>query len=151
MMTLAGNRHGRITVELTLLLGNHVKKAGLGVLVAAETGFLLSRDPDTVRAPDIAFIRKERSGAPPDDGYVIGAPDLAVEVLSPDDRAGAVKSKVRDWLDAGCALVWVVDPKKLSVTAHRRGGARLLTGQDVLGGEDVVPGFEIRVAEIFPA
>jgi Uma2 family endonuclease len=97
----AGFRHGAIAAELTAWLADFVKARAFGVVVAAETGFKLSSNPDTVRAPDVGFIRAERVPHPLPRGYADIAPDLAVEVLSPDDRAGEVLAKVSDWLTAG--------------------------------------------------
>jgi len=118
---------------------------------AAETGFVLSRDPDTVRAPDVAFVSRQRipaSGIP--DSYISAAPDLAVEVLSPDDRQVEVEEKIQQWLDAGTKAVWIVNPRRRTVTIHRAGAdPRVLRESDTLPGDDVVPGFELKVAEIF--
>src|SRR5687767_11410884 len=108
----AGFRHGVIAMELAVRLADFVKAHALGVVVAAETGFKLSSNPDTVRAPDVGFIRADRVPHPLPRGYADIAPDLAVEVLSQDARAGEVLAKVSDWLTAGCRLVWVVDPDR---------------------------------------
>ena len=144
-----GAEHGRLAHELGYMISRHVKAHGLGTVYAAETGFLLSRDPDTVRAPDVAFVRADRAPAPPR-GYYPGAPDLAVEVLSPDDRPGYVREKVAEWLEAGTRAVWVVDPRSRTVTVHEPGAEpRLLEEADALFGGDVLPGFELMVAEIF--
>ena len=116
MMIPPGARHGSVAVNLTWPIGRHVASHGLGTLYAAETGFLLARAPDTVRGPDIAFVRAGRP-PPPDRGYYPGAPDLAVEVLSPDDRPGYVSDKVAEWLD-GARAVWIVDPRKRTLTIH---------------------------------
>src|SRR3954466_177571 len=120
MMAPAGFDHGAVIINLSTLLATHVKRRRLGVVVGAETGFILSRDPDTVRAADIAFVRAARipkSGRPK--AFWVGGPDLAVDVLSPDDRPREVKRKVQDYLAAGAALVWVVNPKNRTVTVHR--------------------------------
>ncbi|MHC4974835.1 MAG: Uma2 family endonuclease [Planctomycetota bacterium] len=149
MMIPPGFAHGRITIKLTGPIVNHVEAHDLGTVVAAETGFLLSRDPDTVRAPDIAFVRAER-GPGPERGYFPGAPDLAVEVLSPDDRPGYVREKVAEWLEAGSHAVWVADPRARSVTVHAPAGEpRVLQESDTLEGGDVLPGFALAVREIF--
>jgi Uma2 family endonuclease len=144
-----GGQHGRIAFDIGYALGRHVKPRKLGTLFAAETGFLLSRDPDTVRAPDVAFVRADRV-APPERGYYPGAPDLVVEVLSPDDRPGSVRDKVAMWLEAGATLVWEVDPRKRTVTVHQRaGGARTLTEADTLTGGPVLPDFSLPVHDVF--
>lgn len=148
MMIPPGARHGVITVNLTAPIANHVKANGLGTVLAAETGFCLARDPDTVRAPDVAFVRTDRPK--PDRGYYPGAPDLAVEVLSPDDRPGYVRDKVAEWLEAGAHAVWVVDPRTRTVVIHESGGEPREYGEaDTLPGGDVLPGFELAVREVF--
>jgi Uma2 family endonuclease len=150
-MSPAGSEHGAVVVNVTLLLGRYVKAGRLGVVFGAETGYKLATDPDTVLAPDISFIRRERipaSGLP--QGYWPGAPDLAVEVLSPSDRAQKVHEKVKGWLAAGVQVVWTVDPTRRTVVVHRSPTEGVtLHEQDELDGEAVVPGFRCRVAEIF--
>jgi Uma2 family endonuclease len=149
MMIPPGFEHGRITMKLSWPIANHVEEHGLGTVVAAETGFLLSRNPDTVRAPDIAFVRAAR-GPGPERGYFPGAPDLAVEVLSPDDRPGYVRDKVAEWLEAGALAVWVVDPRERTVTVHAPPtDPRVLHAADTLDGGDVLPGFALAVRDIF--
>jgi Uma2 family endonuclease len=140
---------GRVTMNLGTPIDVHVKAQDLGTVFAAETGFLLARDPDTVRAPDVAFLRADREPTP-ERGYFPGAPDLAVEVLSPDDRPGYVRDKVAEWLEAGALAVWVVDPRARSVTVHEPGRSPTLLGaSDTLDGGDVLPGLTIDVGEIF--
>ena len=150
-MTPAGASHGAVVVKLTTRLANHVEAGRLGSVLAAETGFKLATDPDTVRAPDISFIRNERipaSGLPA--GYWPGPPDLAVEVLSPDDRLFEVDEKIDDWLAAGTRSVWVVNPKRRTITMHHPGVApRVLSERDRLEDGDIVPGFRLLVSEIF--
>jgi Uma2 family endonuclease len=121
------------------------------MMFGAETGFRLANNPDTVRAPDIAFIAKENLPAEmPRDGFWPGAPDLAVEVLSPSDRTGEVDEKIDAWLAAGCAAVWVVDPKLQTVTVYRsRTDIQVKTAGETLPGDPVVPGFSCRVDELF--
>ncbi len=145
----AGYRHGEVAASLTRILGTFVHARGLGSVVAAETGFKLSTDPDTVRAPDVAFIHRDRVPSPPPAGYAALAPDLAVEVLSPDDRAGEVLAKVADWLSAGCRVVWVVDPVHRTARVYRADGSESLVAEaEALDGEDVLPGFSCRLAEV---
>jgi Uma2 family endonuclease len=132
-------------------LGEYVEPRKLGTILAAETGFLLSRDPDTVRAPDVAFVRAEREPGPIR-GYFPGAPDLAVEVLSPEDRPGPVAEKVAEWLAAGALEVWVVDPRERTVTVHEpHRESRVVDESERLRGGEVLPGFELEVREIFEA
>ena len=148
-MIPAGDEHGRIVVSLTCAVAIFVRSHGLGVLHGAETGFILSTNPDTVRAPDLAFTRAERAG-PPVRGSVPGAPDLAVEVLSPDDRPGYVREKVAEWLEAGTLAVWVVDPRERTVTVHEpERPAVVLSESEVLPGAELLPGFELAVREVF--
>ncbi len=145
----AGMRHGRIAGELFALLWSHVRRQRLGRLYAAETGFKLENDPDTVRAPDIAFIAGARLPEPEPEGFAELAPDLVVEVLSPDDRPGAVLAKIGDWLNAGCRLVWIVDPRRRHVRVYRADGSEsIVADAGTLDGEDVLPGFSCALASI---
>ena len=150
-MSPAGWRHGGVAGDLHTLLGQYVHQHDLGWVLGADPGFILARDPDTVRAPDIAFIRRERLPAtPPEDAFWPGAPDLAVEVVSPGDTVREVDEKVQGWLAAGAAMVWVVNPKWRSVTIYRSAtDIRVLTEKDELDGQDVVPGFRCRMGDIF--
>jgi Uma2 family endonuclease len=144
----AGWRHGAVTVNLTVRLGQHVDLTGAGQLLAAETGFTLARGPDTVRAPDIAFVRRERLPAETT-GFPELAPDLVVEVLSPNDRPGETLAKVGDWLDAGARLVWVIDPERRLARIYRPDGTEsVLNEADALVGEDVLPGFSCTLSLI---
>jgi len=144
----AGDRHGRVTMNLTIRLGTYVERAAAGQLFAAETGFTLSRAPDTVRAADIAFVRRERLSEPIP-GFPELAPDLVVEVLSPGDRPGEVRAKVADWLSAGVRLVWIVDPERRLARVYRRDGSETtVTADGALDGEDVLPGFSCPLASV---
>src|ERR671925_1602039 len=137
----AGYRHGAVTMNLAIRLGEHVQLTGAGELLAAETGFTLFRNPDTVRAPDIAFVRRERIPGETG-GFPQMAPDLAVEVLSPSDRPGETLAKVGDWLEAGTRLVWVIDPERRLARTYRPDGRESTLDDDAsLDGEDVLPGF----------
>jgi Uma2 family endonuclease len=145
----AGLRHGLIAGEIALTLGQYVKQRSLGRVCTAEPGFKLEREPDTVRAPDVAFIRSEKLPDPPPEGYAQLAPDLVVEVVSPNDRPGEVLAKVGDWLNAGTRMVWVVDPGPRRVRVYRADGSEtVVSEEEALNGEDVVPGFRIPVASI---
>ena len=149
MMNAAGGQHGRITAQLSFLLSTHIVPKCLGTCYAAETGFILSRDPDTVRAPDFAFIAAGRA-ATPERGFMPGAPDLAVEVLSPDDRPGYVREKVAEWLEAGTRAVWIVDPRKRTVVVHEPAQPPLELGEsDTIRGGAVLPGLELPVSAVF--
>ena len=150
MMSPAGFEHGRVVSRFGYRIQRFVEQHDLGAVTGAETGFQIARDPDTVRAPDVAFVRTDRLPEATISGFFDGPPDLAVEVLSPDDRPRAVAAKVEDWLTAGCGTVWVVDPIQHVVIVHRRGvSARVLTEADKLDSGDVLPGFRLSIAEIF--
>jgi Uma2 family endonuclease len=150
-MSPAGHEHGRIGMQLAVPLGYYVQSQKLGKVYLAETGFKIQSNPDTVRAPDVAFIRQARvEQADSTAGYWPGAPDLAVEVTSPGDTVRQVEEKVTEWLEAGARMVWVVSPKLKTVTVYRSlTNIITLTEKDTLDGGEVVPGFQIPVAEIF--
>jgi Uma2 family endonuclease len=150
-MSPTGQKHGSITIALTVPLARYVQDQRLGKVYAAETGFKLESNPDTVLAPDIAFVAKEKLDLTSEaEGYWFGAPDLAVEVTSPSDRVSQVEKKVMQWLEFGARLVWVVSPKLQTVTVYRSlADITVLTEKDMLDGGDVLPGFRIPVAEIF--
>jgi Uma2 family endonuclease len=142
--------HGDIVGALHVELGIYIRRNHLGKIYGAETGFLVARDPDTVRAPDIAFIQASRvtpAASAPNWNPII--PDLVVEVISSSDRDKDVASKTRMWLDAGVRLVWVVYPARREIVVHRPDGATTLTDSETLGGEDVVPGFSLPVTDVF--
>src|ERR1044072_1845073 len=150
-MLPAGQRHGRIIVRLTAPLAKYVRDGRLGEVYAAETGFKLRSKPDTVLAADIAFVQKVRlEELGETESYWPSAPDLAVEVNSPSDTVREVEKKVREWLEFGTRLVWVVSTELHTVTVYRSvTGIAVLTENDTLDGGDVVTGFQIPVAEIF--
>jgi Uma2 family endonuclease len=147
----AGFQHGEVAMNIGAPLHEYVKRNNLGRVYAAETGFILTQDPDTVRAPDAAFIRRDRvEKVRRVKGYGIGPPDLAVEVVSPGDTVREVTAKAAEWLEAGARMVWVVSPKLRTVTIYRSlTDIAVITEKDTLDGGDVVPGFQIPVAEIF--
>src|SRR5205807_9346780 len=136
---------------LTVLLSKYVQDNKLGEVYAAETGFKLKSNPDTVRAPDVAFVRKDRVDSVGDtEGYWPGAPDLAVEVISPSDTVSQVEKKVIEWLEFGTRLVWIVSPKLSTITVYRSlQDIKMFTEKDTVDGGDVVPGFKFPVAELF--
>lgn len=144
-----GGRHGRIAMNLGVELANYVRARELGVVYAAETGFTLTRHPDTVRAPDVAFVRRERLPTPEPVGFPELAPDLVVEVLSPGDRPGQRLARIADWLAAGTRLVWVIDPDRRLARVYRHHGAETIVAADqALDGEDVLPGFSCPLSAI---
>lgn len=148
MMVPPGFEHGWLQNRIGHRLVSFVESRRLGV-ITGEIGFVLARGPDTVRAPDVAFVRAERiTGRIP--GYFEGAPDLAVEVLSPDDRPGYVRDKVLEWLESGAGAVWVVDPRARTVAVHEPKRKAVVLGEgDVLKGSGPLDGFELQVREIF--
>ena len=150
-MTPPGHLHGRTAMRIGARLDRHVEENGLGAVYAAETGFRLASEPDTVRAADAAFVRQERveqiGDAP---GYFPGPPDLAIEVVSPGDRFSEVEGKVLEWLDAGTRIVIVMNPAKWTATVYRsRSDIAVLGVDDTLDGADVVPGWAVAVSELF--
>lgn len=150
-MPPAGGEHGAIVLNLSDLVSPFIRKHKLGRGFGAETGFLIATDPDTVRAPDLAFIRNERlpAGGIPKT-YLATAPDLAAEVISPSDTYAEVEEKVLQWLAAGVELVWVLNPRTRTVTVHSRSeGVKILSEADELTGGAVLPGFSCRVSELF--
>ena len=142
--------HGRSVMRLGARLIGHVDAGHLG-LVVTEVGFRLASSPDTVRAPDLAFIRRDRLPAGPlPRGFWSGPPDLAVEVLSPDDRPSDIRTKVAEYLERGVPLVVVIDPDERTVNVHRPSASAVNLGlADVLDLDDVVPGFRCAVRDIF--
>jgi Uma2 family endonuclease len=142
-------RHGRIAANLGYYLSDFVRRRGLGVVFAQDTGFKIASNPDSVRGPDVAFLAQERAGEIPSRGFANLAPDLVAEILSPDDRPGELVAKVGDWLAAGTQLVWVIDPERAQARVYRPDGSVSLIGVDsVLEGEDVLPGFSCALKEI---
>lgn len=147
----AGFEHGRRAVRIATPIDAWVREHGLGVVLAAETGFVLAEDPPTVRAPDVAFVAADRVPEGDDAaGFARLAPDLAVEVVSPSNTMSQVYGKVSDYLDAGTALVWLVDPTSRTVTVFDANGEmRLRREGEELDGGDVLPGFRLAMTEIF--
>ncbi len=153
MMSPAGAEHGSIALKLSWRLAQYVEENKLGEAFTAETGFLLGTDPDTVRAPDASFVSNEQlKRTAMTSSYYPEAPALAVEVVSPDDTAEEVDSKIREWLSAGTKLAWVIYPKGRTVTVYRSlDDIQVLTEQESLSGESVVPGFSCKIVDLFPA
>ncbi|HEU4714113.1 MAG TPA: Uma2 family endonuclease [Pyrinomonadaceae bacterium] len=150
-MPASGYPHGRATARLAGPLEQFVFEHDLGEVFAAETGFKLTSNPDTVLAPDISFITKQRHeewGEPP--GFLPGSPNLVVEVLSPDDRPSEVKAKTSLWFSGGAGQVWIVNPKNRTVTIHRSlSDSITFSGSDELEADDILPGFRISLDRIF--
>lgn len=154
MMSPAGDEHGYMVSSVNARMHIYAEDNILGYVFAAETGFLLERNPDFVRAPDVGFVRGERVEGKLGGKYFPGAPDLAVEVVSPNDRADEVQDKVQDkvqdWLSHGTQLVWVVEPKTRTATVYRPDGtANVLQADGTLDGEDVLPGFRFPLSRLW--
>ena len=150
-MSPAGFDHGAIVVTLSTLLNAHVKQHRLGTVVGGETGFILARNPDLVRGVDVGFVRASRlpaTGRPTK--FWEGPPDLAVEVASPSDSLEEIEEKVDDYLNAGAAMVWVINPRRRTVAIHRAGvNPVILREQDTLDGQEVIQGFRCIISELF--
>ena len=150
-MSPAGGEHGAVAMRIGWRLAQSVDTNRLGVVLAAETGFTLERDPDTVRAPDVAFVRGDRipaEGVPK--AYWPGAPDLAVEVISPNDPAREVEEKVDSWLRGGASEVWVTDPASQTVAIHGRSDeVEVLDKEEILDGGTLLPGFHCPIQGLF--
>jgi len=149
-MTPPGGAHGGIAVMLAEGLNAHVRAHRLG-RVMVETGYILFRDPDTVRAPDVSFLAAARiPGGRLPERFIEGAPDLAVEVVSPGDTHSEVQERVQDYLRAGSRQVWVVEPRTRSLTVYAPDGtARILGEADTLAAEELLPGFALPLRELF--
>ena len=153
-MSQHSGEHGEIESQLHYRLAGHVYANQLGRVASGDIGFVLERHPegrDTLRGIDIAFISFDKSPEPLPRSAVPFAPDLAVEVVSPSNTAADIHLKVRQLLRAGTTLVWVVYPETRSVEAHTDDGAMTYAEDDTLHAGDVLPGFTVRVGDIFPA
>lgn len=142
--------HGRVVLQFGSLLHSYVNRLQLGA-VGTEVGFKLASNPDTVRGPDLAFIRRDRLAAIRHRGFVDGSPDLAIEVLSPEDRPGEVRRKIDEYLTRGASLVIIADPEAKTIDLHRQDVpvTRLTDADAVLELDDVIPGFRCTLSQIF--
>ena len=150
-MAPSGGTHGKIAFSIASIIAAHIRGKDLGEGFTAEAGFVTGRDPDSVRAPDVAFVSKERlpAGRVPD-GFVDAAPDLAVEVMSPSDTAAAIQAKIEEYFAAGSRLVWVVYPDSRSVTVYRSlHDIEVLHEGDELDARPVFDDFRVSVDELF--
>lgn len=146
----AGYPHAQLVIALVMVLRPFVVERDLGKVFADGLGYIIACGPDVVRVPDVSFIAKDHLPDEGFEGYVPFAPDLAVEIVSPGDRAEEVYGKVREYLAAGTRLVWVFWPKHRAVSVHtREGDTRELEANDEIAGGDVIPGFRVCVAELF--
>ena len=146
-MTPPGETHGKCAARIGRLVDEFVEENDLGT-VGVESGFYLERNPDTVRGPDVWFISKDRLDPDTEiEGYCEIAPDLAVEIVSPNDTYTEVTEKVEEYLRAGVRLVWVVDPKSRTVTLYP--GAHTIKKENLLTGGEVLPGFSVPISRLF--
>jgi Uma2 family endonuclease len=150
-MPPTGHVHGRVAMKFAWRLAQHVETNNLGNVFAAETGFLIKRNPDTVRAPDCAFVSRQRLQAIGEaEGYLPCAPDLAVEVLSPGDTYTEVEEKAFDWLASGSLVVLVLNPRKRTITVYKsRNDITILDENSVLDLSDVVADCRVPIRVLF--
>lgn len=149
-ITLPAPRHSVLAGKIYRLLSEFVEKHSLGAVFPSDTGYVLSRNPDTLRGPDVSFLRDERAAAVDLDRHIEGAPDLAVEVVSPSDSAQSLNKKVKQYLAAGCRTVWIVYPLTAQIEVFEADGAvRKLAADQTLEAPDLLPGFATRVSALF--
>ncbi len=142
--------HGLCCVNVVSVLAPFVKKNQLGHLTCNGTGFILERNPDTVRGPDVAFWNKDRLAELPEDEFISIPPDLTVEVVSPHDTHSRLQDKVLQYVKCGVKMIWLSDPHQRIVTVYRSlSQSQVLENGDTLSGEDVLPGFSCLVSELF--
>lgn len=144
-MSPSGSRHARVAARIITSLCNYVEPRKLGAVFASEAGFRIARNPDTVRAPDAAFVRAER--VIDTAGFFDGPPDAAFEVVSPNDSYSEIEEKTLDWIQSGARAVVIVDPRTKSARIHRAGGATTVV--DVIVIDDVIPGWKLPLADVF--
>jgi Uma2 family endonuclease len=150
-MSPAGRPHGKLLTELARRIGNFLAEWPVGEAYTGDTGFILSRDPDVLLAPDLWVIRIERLPEnPPEAGFEELTPDLVVEIISPSERPGQINRKVWEYLNAGVRLVWLIDPGERNVTIHAPNRQIEVVGLDgALDGGDVLPEFHLSLSELF--
>ncbi len=143
--------HGIISTKITQMLGQFVEENDLGIVLAAETGFKIFQNPDTVRGPDVSFVGKKKiTKHGITEKFFPEAPDLAVEVVSPSDRKKDIESKIKDYLTAGVELIWIIYPKNQIVAVYRQNNlVSILREDDELDGEDVLPDFRMQISKLF--
>jgi Uma2 family endonuclease len=144
-MSLSGAQHGRVAAEIVGSLIAQMKRRRTGAIYSSKTGFLIARQPDTVCAPDAAFVRSER--VTDSAGFFEGPPDAAFEVVSPGDTYTEIEEKTLQWLRAGVRVVVIVDPRTKTVRVHRADSAKNV--EDVIEIDDVIPGWRLSLAELF--
>jgi len=142
--------HGKLQASLAYFLNDHVRKQKLGDVIT-ETGHILARNPDTVRGPDVAFISKDRAKRQEPSGYVPSGPDLAVEIVSPNDTAKEINDKIKEYFQAGTSLIWVIypDTKEVYVYENDSTTIQIVRVDSALDGADVLPGFTLALHDLF--
>ena len=149
-MSPTKHQHGKYKINLATILNNFVKQHKLGEVQGGEVGLYVRRNPDTVRAADVLFISNERLAKANPDSFLDVAPELAAEIVSPDDRWTEIRQKIREYLSAGVSVVLVIDPAEQTATVYRSfANVHELTTADTLTLEDILPGFSVPVAELF--
>jgi Uma2 family endonuclease len=148
-MSPAGARHGDVVASVARLLGNFVGARRLGRVLAGDAGFVLRRNPDTVRAPDVAFVTAARLPGRPPAEFMSGAPDLAIEVVSPSDDWKAVDKKAAEFIAAGARAVWAIDPGTESAKVYTGAGSRVLAPGEVLACPELLGEFELRLPDLW--
>jgi len=150
-VTPSGGEHTWVAAQICTAINLRARSTRSGFCTVEAGGYMLSRDPDTVRCPDVGYIRRDRvpDGRLPK-GFIEGAPDLAVEVVSPSQPAAELDKKVREYLEAGSRLVWVVYPEERAARVWRADGTTEWIPEDAaLSGEDVLPGFTLPLTDVF--
>lgn len=143
-------RHGKILTRLAHRVNEVVERDGLGEVYTGDVGFILRRNPDTVRAPDLAFIRRGRLPAEEPETFSEVVPDLAAEILSPSDRWSDVEEKIAEYLAAGVTVVWILDPSRNEVRVHRADRALEILGADALLTEPtLLPSLRVPLRDLF--
>ena len=149
-MSPTGYLHGFIEVNFSSLLRNFVDKHKLGRVLGGEVGIYTARNPDTVRGADVAFISNERLAQAKSKSFLDVAPELIVEVLSPDDRWRDINAKLKEYFAIGAQVVWIADPQSRQVHVYRSlTNVAILSGNDTLTAEDILPGFSAPVSDFF--
>lgn len=142
--------HSRVARKVSLAIEAILQKSGFGEALQ-EAGYILSHDPLTIRQPDVSVLSKTRIQSADPESYFEGAPELAVEVVSPSDSAEDLELKVRQYLQSGARQVWIVYPKSKCVHVFSGGDVIILHESQMLEGEDLLPGFAVKVADLFPS
>jgi Uma2 family endonuclease len=140
--------HSRTALAVLEALQTYLRQHPFGQAIP-EAGYVLSRRPLTIRQPDVSVVSKARIDATPGDSYFEGAPELAIEIVSPSGSAEDLQIKVRQYLDTGAKQVWVLYPKIGAVHVFEANVARVLTKDEIVGGGDLLPGFAVKVSELF--